>query len=270
MTTAHRPTYNPARGSNYQGGNKLYMPSLQYSSKDLPGNLKLKQRRPGQGTRRDVHGIDFKQELLAREQKSKIKNSSSFGLVSSIYGDGDDFLEANSSFLGQNQDITSDLLGLEEPQKKQKLDEEHSQISVIKKQDTSSGNVFVQDIDDEFDEQSDENPDKDDDDDINDDDEDDEDDEAELMKEYEKIKKMREEEKRQKEREQAEKIKQQSQEEILTGNPLLNANYSLKKKWFEDTVFKNQAKNEPKVKKRFVNDTVRSDFHRKFIARSVQ
>lgn len=30
--------------------------------------------------------------------------------------------------------------------------------------------------------------------------------------------------------------------ELLKGNPLLNSAYSLTKRWYEDTVFKNQAK----------------------------
>ena len=68
-------------------------------------------------------------------------------------------------------------------------------------------------------------------------------------------------------------------EEILTANPLLNNDkaatealgntYSLKKRWYEETVFKNQAKSIPKDKKRFVNDTIRSDFHRKFLTRFI-
>ena len=63
----------------------------------------------------------------------------------------------------------------------------------------------------------------------------------------------------------------QTREKIIKGNPLLNnTDYSLKKKWYEDTVFKNQANNEQKTKKRFINDTVRSDFHRKFLSKTVQ
>lgn len=95
--------------------------------------------------------------------------------------------------------------------------------------------------------------------------------EEELMREYEKIKQMREEEKKKKEIENSEKLQKQAEEQLLMGNPLVNASgYSLKKKWFEDTVFKNQSKNEPKIQKRFVNDTVRSDFHRKFLSKSIQ
>ena len=39
----------------------------------------------------------------------------------------------------------------------------------------------------------------------------------------------------------------------------------MQRRWHEDTVFKNQARTARKEKKRFINDTVRSDFHRKFL-----
>lgn len=82
---------------------------------------------------------------------------------------------------------------------------------------------------------------------------------------------MREEEKKIKDMENSDKLKKEAEEQLLSGNPLVNVSgYSLKKKWYEDTVFKNQSKNEPKTVKRFVNDTVRSDFHRKFLSKSIQ
>lgn len=83
MTTAHRPTYNPTKGGNIQGGNKLYYPSKQYSSKDLPGNLTLKKRYLGQGTKKEVLKRDFKKELLERENKAKINKNTS--LINEIY-----------------------------------------------------------------------------------------------------------------------------------------------------------------------------------------
>ena len=36
-------------------------------------------------------------------------------------------------------------------------------------------------------------------------------------------------------------------------------------RWDDDVVFKNQARGETKTPKRFINDTIRSDFHRKFL-----
>ena len=41
-------------------------------------------------------------------------------------------------------------------------------------------------------------------------------------------------------------------------------------RWYDDVVFKNQAKDEPQRKKRFINDTIRNDFHRKFLSKYIQ
>ena len=100
------------------------------------------------------------------------------------------------------------------------------------------------------------------------------------MREYEKLKKEREDEKRLKELAKIEEIKQRQKEEVLHGNSLLNSQldaatqnvggYSMKRKWYEETVFRHYARNEPQDKKRSVNDTVRRDFHRRFLARTIQ
>ncbi|CAL5392447.1 unnamed protein product [Camellia sinensis] len=77
-----------------------------------------------------------------------------------------------------------------------------------------------------------------------DDDEDDADDTEALLLELEQIKKERAEEK-------------------------LRNKKSLRSKkqnwWDDDVVFKNQARGESKAPKRFINDTIRNDFHRKFL-----
>ena len=41
----------------------------------------------------------------------------------------------------------------------------------------------------------------------------------------------------------------------------------MRKKWYEETVFKNQSRGEPVQQKRFINDTVRNDFHLRFMHR---
>ncbi|KAD4386343.1 hypothetical protein E3N88_26512 [Mikania micrantha] len=103
-------------------------------------------------------------------------------------------------------------------------------------------------------------------DDDSDEDDDDEDDEEALMAELELIRKERAEEKRRqvKRREQELKLKEA---ETIRGNPLLNnaTSFNVKRRWDDDVVFKNQARGEIKAPKRFINDTIRSDFHRKFL-----
>jgi protein CWC15 len=63
----------------------------------------------------------------------------------------------------------------------------------------------------------------------------------------------------------------QERELVASSNPLLATSaQTVTKKWYEDTVFRNQAKQDTKQPKRFVNDTVRSDFHRKFLDRFIK
>ncbi|CAN6696530.1 unnamed protein product [Malus baccata var. baccata] len=101
------------------------------------------------------------------------------------------------------------------------------------------------------------------------DDDDGEDDMEALLAELEQIKKEKAEEKLRKERLEREEELKVKEAELLRGNPLLNgsapASFSVKRRWDDDVVFKNQARGETKTPKRFINDTVRSDFHRKFL-----
>ena len=73
-------------------------------------------------------------------------------------------------------------------------------------------------------------------------------------------------------------------DELASGNPLLDlgrggrggdgdgaaADFSVKRRWDDDVVFKNQTRGEPERKKRFVNDTIRSDFHRRFLNKYIK
>jgi len=68
MTTAARPTFEPARGGSSRGEKDLSAISKQYSSRDLPAHQKLKQREPGQGTVEEQRGRDFRRELEDRER----------------------------------------------------------------------------------------------------------------------------------------------------------------------------------------------------------
>jgi protein CWC15 len=80
--------------------------------------------------------------------------------------------------------------------------------------------------------------------------EEEEDEDAELMLELEKIRQEREAE------------KEQLEEALMDS--------TVKRKWTDDVLFKNQANDAPKLKKRFINDTIRSDFHKKFLYRFIK
>jgi len=106
-----------------------------------------------------------------------------------------------------------------------------------------------------------------------DDDDDDDDDEALLLAELERIKKERAEEAARKAAEEAAIKEKERQEQIIRGNPLLDLvgeDHTVKRRWDDDVVFKNTCKGEPLKKKRFINDTVRNDFHKKFLQKYIK
>jgi protein CWC15 len=122
------------------------------------------------------------------------------------------------------------------------------------------------------------------DDDDDDDDDDDEDDTAELMAELARIKKERAADAAradQLKRVEEEKIRT---ENILKGNPLLNPSvratpmtsneFRVKRRWDDDVVFKNCAKADGSTSDKrvaqFVNDSLRSEFHRRFMDKYIK
>lgn len=74
------------------------------------------------------------------------------------------------------------------------------------------------------------------------------------------------------EREKQEVEQEKKEFEIARGNPLLNpksADFAVKRRWDDDVIFKNQARgtDDRNKRKEFVNDLLRSDFHKKFMVR---
>ena len=91
------------------------------------------------------------------------------------------------------------------------------------------------------------------------------------MRELEKIKKERAAAKAKEEAERAAEEEQQREIDVARGNPLLNAkDFTMKRRWDDDVVFKNQARGteDRNKKKEFINDMLRSDFHKKFMVSS--
>lgn len=104
----------------------------------------------------------------------------------------------------------------------------------------------------------------------------DEDDADELMAELARIRKERAEEASAKAKLDEELERSAKVRAAVGGNPLLASSSSspgisgVKRRWDDDVPFRNQARSEPKAKKRFINDTVRSDFHKKFLHRFIK
>ncbi|KAF3345813.1 Vacuolar protein sorting-associated protein 9a [Verticillium dahliae VDG1] len=88
----------------------------------------------------------------------------------------------------------------------------------------------------------------------------------------EKIRKERAEKREREERERAAEEQAAREKDIALGNPLLNKpDFNMKRRWDDDVVFKNQARGtEDKGKKEFINDLLRSDFHKRFMNKYVR
>jgi len=214
MTTAARPTFDPARGGSGRGEKDLSAISRQYSSRDLPGHTKLKFREQGQGTTDELRTRDFRKELEERES------------------------------LKDGKPITTG----------RKVE------SLIKRPKIDQVPAASLDADDPIEGDSSDSDDSD-------------DDTAALLAELNRIKRERALEQQKKEVEKRQEDERIRMENILSGNPLLNytasapkADLKVKRRWDDDVVFKNCARSEPDKKANtFINDSLRSEFHRKFM-----
>lgn len=110
-------------------------------------------------------------------------------------------------------------------------------------------------------------------------DDDSDDDTAVLMAELNKIKAEKAKDEAEKEMRQKDEEERIRMENILSGNPLLKEKYSdegkdnmkIKKRWDDDVVFKNCSRAEPDSSEAsFINDSLRNDFHRKFMDKYIK
>lgn len=82
MTTAHRPTFNPARGGTDRNEGALSKMSQQYSARDMPSHTKLKYRQLGQAHPDEIETKDFRRVIQERES-----TTSKRGLSGSAHSD---------------------------------------------------------------------------------------------------------------------------------------------------------------------------------------
>ena len=254
MTTAHRPTFDPARGRETQRG-----PA--YHQRLLPAHTHLKQRQQGQG---GVGGLpsssrrDLRTELLAAEAAVRARKSGGAPPANKQDGHSSDIAagEKRKMIEAGAADANGQGEG-EDPESKRRrliLEEAHDVDAATSGSDSNS--------------------------DSEDSESDDEDEEAELMRELAKIKAERAAQREKEEADKAAREQERREEEIATGNPLLNPgssggggeDFGVRRRWDDDVVFRNQARGtEGKGRGRaFVNDLLRSDFHKKFMAKYVR
>lgn len=104
-------------------------------------------------------------------------------------------------------------------------------------------------------------------------DSDSDDEDAELQRELARVRQEREARRKKEEAERAAAEEEAREKDIALGNPLLNKqDFTMKRRWDDDVVFKNQARgtDDKGKKKEFVNDLIRSDFHRRFMSKYVR
>lgn len=249
MTTAHRPTWKAAVGKANEGGwTAGGAISTQRSALDAPAHTTLKLRAQPVNKKQAL-----KESLLALEEAEKTSNAHNKKLPPRPLNPA---LEerAQQRLLTQTADV--DIAQMKAKYNDSDIDDDGGGG------DSSSEESDLDDSDS-----------SDDDDNGNDSDSDDEDEEAALQAELAKIRAERQEAQ---EKKAAVEEEQALEESALLGNPLLattslgSATGQTKRRWNEDVVFRNQAKNEPKLKKRFINDTIRNDFHKRFLNKFIR
>ena len=104
-----------------------------------------------------------------------------------------------------------------------------------------------------------------------------EDDEAELMAELAKIKQERLAEAAERDEARRAEEEQTRADAFMSGNPLLtggsgaSTDFTVSRRWDDDVVFKNCARGEEKkAGDGYINDTLRSEFHRRFMSKYVR
>lgn len=246
MTTAHRPTFDPARGKEAGRGEA-------YHQRLLPAHKILKYRQATQGAPNEQARRDLRAELLRNERIHFAKKE---GRTIEDEGEVEQMLAIEEGPAEGGVKRALENGGSGEGEVEEEEDYEAKKRRVLEE---------TRDIDADSDSSSSSEEESDD---------DDEDEEAELHRELAKIKAERAEAAAKEAAEKAKKEEDQREKDIALGNPLLNKNqdYGVKRRWDDDVVFKNQARGtEDRGKeKHFVNDLLRSDFHKRFMDRYVR
>ncbi|KAI9621195.1 hypothetical protein KEM48_007843 [Puccinia striiformis f. sp. tritici PST-130] len=284
MSSAHRPTWTPAMGKDAR------MNTKQYSSRDIAGHTKLKYRQPGQDSISDLARRDLKLELEIAERESAAKRRRAAGLLP--INEEKNEKQSETKLLEEGTDeesktkrrkILKEALLADKDDSESEGDSDDDKRGAKRhgnpRRPLNNGKTNRRDA-----EESDDSDD-------NDDSDDDESETAELLRELEKIKRERAEEKERQERESNANAALDKETVAAVGNPLLNlkaalnqngnlsptnsvttssSSFFVKRRWDDDVIFKNQARDvNEKPKKEFVNDLLRTEFHRRFLKKFI-
>ncbi|KAI6029138.1 Cwf15 Cwc15 cell cycle control protein [Pisolithus microcarpus] len=265
MSTAHRPTWDPAQAKDVKGG------SRQYSVRDMAAHTKLKFRQPGQTSVGEVSRRDLRAELIAAEEEARNRKRKAEGkppllAVTDGTGNGGGGQGGEDEEANKRRKMLQEALELDKDEDDEEGDDDN------KPDDGASQKANGDDAMEESEEEESEEED---------------DDTDELLRELEKIKRERAEEKARQEREESAAKAAVREAEIATSNPLLNlaaalgqspgvnttvpGTFSVKRRWDDDLIFKNQAMNQKRDSSgQFVNDLLRTEFHKKFMSKFIK
>ncbi|KAI7113321.1 hypothetical protein KC352_g35051, partial [Hortaea werneckii] len=263
--------FDPARGKEAARGEA-------YHQRLLPAHKTLKFRQQGQGSTEEQRRRDLKAELMKNESKHFArKEGREIEDGDEEDEEGGDAMQERRRIENSKPDPESETAGAA----KRKLGDSSEETPIPGQQgeteedyETKKRRVLEEskDIDADSDGSSSSS-------DSEEDDEKEEDETAELMRELVKIKAERAETAAKEAAAKAAKVESQREKDIALGNPLLNSQfeefggeYGVKRRWDDDVVFKNQARGteERGKEKKFVNDLLRSDFHKRFMDKYVR
>lgn len=223
MTTAHRPTWAPAKGGEDQGGFKSYAGTRMTRAKDLQVEGKLKLRAALEATPADDlrAALEARERKAAREARAAVFDEERERDVQLLEGGGGGAASSLAVPLAPN---------------------------AADADDASDGGTSMSDDDSD-------------------------DDEAALLAELARIKAERAAAADAANAAAAAEGEAGLRAEVLGGNPLMAAGssdgggFEVRRGFGDDTVFRNAARSEPDARARgqYVNDTLRSSFHKKFL-----
>ena len=276
---------NSTRVSGMFSGGGYFMSGVKshaVSTQSVNRELKMKVRQPGQVTVEDVQARDLRKEL---EERETANFNSLRRQRESMKGGGDGSKSGGGALFSLEDRAHSSVLKAPEDDILAAFNDDDDDEPLLKANEalgeriegrggasaSASNGSGGGGREEEEEEENDDD---------DDDDDDEEDDAEELRQELERLRKEKEAEKQRRQREVESLVERQQRETATKNNPLLvghlgegggSGSTNFKRNFGDDTVFSNTHSGEAERSKkaRFINDAVRSDFHRRFLARFI-
>lgn len=236
----------------------------------MAAHTKLKFRQPGQTSVGEVSRRDLRAELIAAEEEARNRKRKAEGkppLPAVTDGTGGGGQGGEDEEANKRRKMLQEALELDKDEDDEEGDDDDNKSDNGASKKANGDDAMEESEEDESEEED--------------------DDTDELLRELEKIKRERAEEKARQEREESATKAAVREAEIATSNPLLNlaaalgqspgvnttvpGTFSVKRRWDDDLIFKNQAMNQKRDSSgQFVNDLLRTEFHKKFMSKFIK